>query len=98
MRADGILKKHLYPGFYLKYNGGVMNLTASSLQKFIYAAVALLGLGFVGVTASAIYGHQAAENRFTVDLIFYAGLIFGVLGFLGLSLILYYRFEQRNRY
>lgn len=81
----------------MDYNDRIVNLSAS-LQKFVYAAVILLGAGFVGVTISAIYGNQQAENRFTVDLIFYIGLILGAIGFLCLAFIMYYRFNKRNQY
>lgn len=73
-------------------------MNSTSLRKFVYTAVVLLSLGFLGVTVSAVYGHDYAEHRFAVDIIFYLGLILGAIGFLCLSFPVYYRFNQRNRY
>lgn len=72
--------------------------TIIHVQKFLYAAVALLAIGFLGIIAGAVYGRWETENRFIVSLIFYIGLVLGAVGFLGLAFVVYNRFDQRNRF
>jgi hypothetical protein len=72
--------------------------TMIPVQKLLYAAVALLAIGFLGIVTGAVYGRWETEDRFFVSLIFYIGLVLGAIGFLGLAFVVYSRFDQRNRF
>lgn len=62
----------------------------------LYAGFVLLGLSFLGILGSAVYGYGQAEYNFFANLLFYVGLVSGAIGFICICVILYYKFRQRE--